>query len=376
MRICHFSSAVRDLDARSFYREAVPAATRGLEVSYIGPHGRSGLVNGVELLACAWRTPRALRFAATPLLLRMLLREQANLYQFHNPELIPVGLVLKLVFGKRVIYDIWEDYPSMMMNKTYLPRFLRSAARAIVVFAETMAAKFLDGLVTADPFTLRRLARVAGSRKLVFLNFPNMEYFPSSPSEAARFDFVYRGGLSERAGIGLIIDAMKELVRRGRKPRVLLVGYADSDVSLAVVAEAIKKADLAGLIELRGRIPHEEMARTLSQARAGLCPLRPIPKFLLNIPVKVWEYWACGLPAIATNLPPIRPFFRDREYGVLVPPDDAHALAAACEWMMDHPSEARQMGLNGMRAVQERLNNVGQVNQLMRFYQQLTEAPA
>jgi glycosyltransferase involved in cell wall biosynthesis len=308
-------------------------------------------------------------------MLGTLLKQRADIYQFHDPELIPVGLLLKLVFRKRVIYDLCEDFPSMMLNKRYLPSEFRGIVNAVVKFAESTAAKHLDGIVTADPLTLRRLARVRGSRKLVFLNFPILHYFPAKPAATTQFDFVYRGGLSERAGVLLLFEAMRAMVRRGRRPRVLLIGYTDDEVSLAAIEAASKDKILAGLIEIRGRIPHEEMAATLSLAKVGLCPLRPIPKFLLNIPVKVWEYWACGIPAIATNLPPIRPFFRDGQYGMLVPPDDAQALADACEWMMDHPAEAQEMGRNGLRAIQERLNNGGEVNRLIRFYEHLMREP-
>lgn len=374
MRICHFSSISRDLNARSFHQESVPLAAAGeAEVTYVGPHGQRGMLQGVRLVSSSWHSPRFIRFLATPLMLGILLRQRADIYQFHDPELIPIALLLKLVFRRRVVYDVCEDFPSMMLNKRYLPHQMRRAACSVVKFAEDAAAKHLDGVVTADPSTLRRLARVGGSRKLVFLNFPNLHYFPGEPVAVAEFDFVYRGGLSERAGTLVLCEAVRTMVRRGRRPRVLLVGYADDDESLMAIKSAISDIP-ADLIEIRGTIPHEQMAATLSLGKVGLCPLRPIPKFLLNIPVKVWEYWACGIPAIATDLPPIRPFFRNGEYGVLVPPDNAVALADACEWMMDHPAEASQMGKNGMSAVRERFNNAGEVSRLMRFYQHLMRA--
>ncbi len=369
MRICHFSSVIRTPDARSFHRESVPLVAKGIEVTYIGPHGVQGVSQGVRLVPSPWRAPRALRIIATPLMLRLLLKQQADIYQFHDPELIPVALLLRLAFGKRVIYDVWEDFPSMMLNKRYIPRRLRTIVGAGVQIAENLAAKHLNGVVTADSKTLRRLAVVRGSRKLVFLNFPNLHYFPAQQPAVAPFDFVYRGGLSERAGVGLILEAMRIIARNGRKPRVLLVGYADDNGSLESIRKACRASFPAGMIEIRDSVPHEEMAATLSLAKVGLCPLRPIPKFMINIPVKIWEYWACGIPAVATNLPPIQPFFRDGEYGLMIPPDNACALATACEWMMDHPTEAQEMGRNALRAIHERFNSNGEVIRLMRFYE-------
>lgn len=373
MRVCHVSSAMRILASRSFHLECVSLASAGVDVVYIGPHQRDEVVCGVRLVSAPRRSNRALRILTTPLLLRKLLREKADVYQFHDPELIPVGLVLKRLLKKHVIYDMWEDFPSMMLNKKYLPRYARVLARRLVGWAEDNAARHCDGLVAADPLTLRRLSRTGASRKVVFFNLPNLSYFPGASSAEPEFDFVYRGGLAERTGTPLLLHAISILHERGRFVRVLLLGYADSPAALEALKARVRELP-SGCITWMESIPHEAMAATLSSARVGLCPLRPIPKFLLNIPVKVWEYWACGLPVIATNLPPVRPFVREGKNGMLIAPDDATALADAMEWTLDHPEEAREMGMNGRRAVESRLNSAGEVKKLMRLYKSVLEA--
>jgi glycosyltransferase involved in cell wall biosynthesis len=253
---------------------------------------------------------------------------------------------------------------------------LKAFFHGVVTFAETLCAKCLDGVISADSRTLRRLARTGRSRKLVFLNLPNLQFFQAPVKCDKPFDFIYRGGLSERTGLGVLLEAIRILVKRGRNPRVLLVGYADDEQAFAAVRKSIRDGIPDGVVELRGTIPHEEMAKTLAAAKVGLSPLRPIPKFLLNIPVKVWEYWASGIATIATNLPPIRPFFRDGEYGILIPPDDAVMFADALEWTLDHPSQVEEMGRVARRAICERLNNAGEVKRLMAFYAHLIGASA
>jgi glycosyltransferase involved in cell wall biosynthesis len=374
LRICYFLSVAQNLDARSFFRISVPLAEQGAEVIFIGPHGRSGLKYGVRLIPSRIRQRRIVRFISTPFLLPRLIRIKADIYQFHSPELIPVALALKLLFRKRVVYDIMEDFPSMMLTKTYLPKHLRKFFQRLVMFCEMLCVKWLDGIITADSGTLKRFARVGRSRKIVFLNLPNLQFFCPPVTHDKPFDFIYRGGLSERTGLGVLLEAIRILISRGRRPRLLLVGYADSPKSLARIRAAIREGIPEGLVEIRGTIPHEEMAATLSLAKVGLSPLRPIPKFLVNIPVKVWEYWASGLATIATNLPPIRPFFRDGEYGILIPPDDAVVFADALEWTLDHPRQVEEMGRVARQAISERLNNVGEIKRLMTFYVQLMKA--
>ena len=167
---------------------------------------------------------------------------------------------------------------------------------------------------------------------------------------------VYRGGLSERAGTWVLLEAMKLLAERGRNARLLLIGYCDDGEVERALRERVAKLGLAAQVEIMGRIRHSEMAQALGRARIGICPLQDTAKFRVNIPVKVFEYWACGLPVIASDLPPIRPFFKNVHGGILFPPDDAAELAQAMEWLLAHPTTAVRMGEQradcGGRAIQ------------------------
>jgi len=369
-RICHFSSNQRYLESRSFYMESVPAAAMGLRPKFIAPHGINGHQEGVDLVSIRRPKHPAVRILLAPLILLRLLRSQADIYQLHDPELLPVSLLLKLVFRKKVVYDTCEDFPLMMLTKPWIPRAFRSFAAKIVSCFEWLAAQRLDGIVTADSATLRRFAKVGQSKKRVFYNFPRLDLFPEPKLVSKKFDLVYRGGLSERAGTFVLLDAVGRLAEKGLPIRLLLIGYFDNDHAERLIRERIQALGPGVVVELRGRIDHSAMAEALAEARIGVCPLQILPKFLHNIPVKVWEYWACGLPVIATDLPPIRPFFRICA-GILIKPDDPDELGAAIHQLLRHPEEIERMGAQGRRAVVERLNSECQVRGLISFYSRI-----
>lgn len=375
MTICHFSTVHTELKSRSFHRECLPLAAAGICVRYLSPAEINGCRDGVEFIPVPARINRMSRAFRAVCLLRKLLQQNADLYHFQDLQLLPLAFVLKVIFRKRVVYDAYEDFPSMALNKTSIPRRLRPFAAKVIGGVERLAAYCLDGLMTADPFTLRRLARTGRSRKLVFYNFPNLDFFPPPRPVLKRFDAVYRGGLSERTGALVLLEAMRMLLGQKRRVRLLMIGYFDCVLAEREMRERINAMGLAESIELRGRLRHEDMAEALSQARMGVSTLQDIPKFRLNIPVKVFEYWACGLPVVASDLPSIRPFFRAAQAGILFPAHNAAELARSIGWMFDHPVQAELMGQKGRAAIVRQFNNRNEVRKLRRFCMRVTRRP-
>ena len=366
--VCHLSPIESRRDERAFSRQALPTLDYGLRPRILGPHCCQDRIQDVEFVSLPKSRGRALRILLASRFLWSALKQKADIYHVHSPELIPVGLMLKLIFRKKVVYDSREDFPAMMLTKAYLPPRWRKLVSRIVASAEGLAARILDGFVTADSGTLRPHAKKGKSRKLVFYNFPNLRYFPELQTIEKKFDLVYRGGLSERAGTFVLLKAVRLLKERGTPVRLLMFGYADNKQTEQMVRDSVLSMGIENLVTLQGVIPHDDMAATLCQARIAVCPLQRIPKFLNNIPVKVFESWACGLPVIATDLPPIRPFFGAALYGALVKPGDAYGLANAVARMLKSPQLAEEYGCRARRAVAERYNSDLEIRKLLSFY--------
>jgi len=369
--LCHFTTAHTELKSRSYHMQCKPLADAGVAVHYVSPanvNASGGEMNFIRLPPVKGRMQTLL---AMPSLLRTLLRLRAGLYHFQDPELLPVALVMKLAFRKRIVFDCYEDFASMAYTMRGLPRFLRPLVAKLTNAMQKLAAIVFDGVMTADPFTLRRVARTGSSAKLTFYNFPNLDFFPAPVRVAKDFDLVYRGGLSRRAGTWLLLDAVRLLAVHGKATRVLLIGYCDDSATEAALREDIRMLGLAAAVEIRGRIEHGDTAKSFGRARIGICPLQDIPKFRVNIPVKVFEYWACALPVVASNLPPIRPFFKNVGGGMLYAPDDVKALAQSIAWLLDHPEAAARMGQRGRAAIETRFTHRSEVRKLLRFYANL-----
>jgi glycosyltransferase involved in cell wall biosynthesis len=362
---CHFTIAHHTLKSRSFHRQCLPLSNAGFNVSFISPAPIDGRHHNIDFIRLTRGKSFAGRIAAYGSLFIKALRQRADVYHFQDPQLLPLAMLLKLISRKAVVYDAYEDFPSMAAQKRSLPRIFRPLAGRTIAGVEWIAATMLDAILTADPLTLRRLARVGRSRKRVFYNFPNLDFFPAPQHEPKQYDLVYRGGLSERAGTFILLEAISLLAAAGRNVKLLLIGYCDN---LAAESQLRARTEAFGLrpqVTFLGRIPHERMAQALAQARIGISPLQETRKFHLNIPVKIFEYWASALPVIASDLPPSRVFMRNSNAGVLFPARNPQTLARVIADLLDHPNEAVQMGARGRAIVEQRMNNMAEARKLV-----------
>jgi glycosyltransferase involved in cell wall biosynthesis len=118
-------------------------------------------------------------------------------------------------------------------------------------------------------------------------------------------------------------------------------------------------------------MPHSEVPAWIRSGRIGLVTLQPIAKFLKNIPSKMFEYWACGLPVIGSDLPPISRFLSDGKNGVLFRPSSPRDLARAIRFLLERPEAVVTMGHAGQQLIYEKWNSDQQVDQLVHFYERI-----
>src|SRR5262249_18441130 len=153
------------------------------------------------------------------------LRERATIYHFHDPELIPAGLVLRLL-GKRVIYDVHEDVPRHILFKSWIPRYLRRPVAGVATALEWLAGRGGSGVVAATPTIARRFP---ASRTALVQNFVQSSEFATEnmlPPNKRRA-VVYVGGVTiERCAVEMVEAIAK--VERFPDVRLLLAGATET----------------------------------------------------------------------------------------------------------------------------------------------------
>src|SRR5262249_41074159 len=169
-RVVHLTSVHRAFDTRIFHRECKTLAMAGYDVTLVAPHQAGDLTeDGVKLKAVAPPRDRRQRITSTvPAVYRAAVREDADIYHFHDPELMPVGGLLKLR-GKKVIYDVHEDYAGTMRGKKWLPRVFQNAAGLAASVGEAAFSAAYDSVIAATP---KIAAKFPPRKTKLVQNFP------------------------------------------------------------------------------------------------------------------------------------------------------------------------------------------------------------
>ena len=111
----------------------------------------------------------------------------------------------------------------------------------------------------------------------------------------------------------------------------------------------------------------------MAEAQIGLLLFHPEPNHVDAQPNKMFEYMSSGLPVIASNFPLWKQIVEGNQCGLCVDPLDPAAIAAAIDYIVSHPEEARAMGENGKKAVDEKYNWGAESIKLISLYRSLCQ---
>ena len=368
-RVCILTTVHPPFDTRIFHKQAKTLVHAGYDVTLIAQWSKDETVDGVKIVALPRPRNRLSRiFGLTWRAFRLALREKADIYHFHDPELLLIGVLLKLFTRARVIYDVHEDLPKQLLNKHWIPRYFRPITAWCAKFAEMVGARVVDRIVVATP----AIARHFYKPKIVLVqNFPILGelveadtiLYSKRPHVA-----VYVGSISMQRGLEEMVRAIG-LLPAEAGARLLLAG----SFSPPELEKDVQQLTGWKRVDYLGWQSREEIKKVLSQARVGLVTLHPTTNYVESYPVKMFEYMAAGIPVVASDFPLWREIVEGEGCGLLVNPLKPDDIAKAIYWLLQHPEEAQAMGERGRKAVVEYYNWDNESEKLLQMYKELTQ---
>lgn len=214
------------------------------------------------------------------------------------------------------------------------------AARHLVVSSHALRARLSDEGVPADklhvvpngvdPDAYDHVDRDAVRARLGF-------------AEACVIGFV--GSFQPWHRVGLLVEALA-LLHEERAVRLLLLG--DGPQRPAVLS-AVRRLGLDRLVTAPGALAPEELPAHVAACDIGVVPASND----YGQPMKLMDYAAAGLPAVAPDLAPVREIVQDGVTGVLFPPEDVRSLSLALARLVRNPALRRAMGARARRIAED-----------------------
>ena len=364
-KISHLTSVHSRKDTRIFIKMCSSLASNNFRVNLVVSDGLGEEVkNGVCIFDVgkvpSGRLSRMLK--VTKKIYLKSLELDSDIYHIHDPELIPVGLKLKK-HNKKVIFDAHEDLPKQLLNKPYLNLFMRFILSKVFSLYERVVCPKFDAIITATPFIRDKFLKI-NVRSVDINNFPLLDELENGREWGQKKDEIaYVGGISKIRGIIEVIDAMSFT----ENIRLNLIG----EFNEKNIEKSVKKHCGWSNVNELGFLSRQEIKGVLADSKLGLVTFLPLSNHIEAQPNKMFEYMSAGLPVVSSNFSLWREIIEGNECGICVDPSDSKAISSAIQYIFDHPVEAKRMGENSRRAIENRYNWTIEENKMLKLYRGL-----
>jgi len=209
------------------------------------------------------------------------------------------------------------------------------------------ALRTSDQVVAISSATAREITNVVPVSVRVIpytVGFPETAAGPSLPRAGDSFLILFVGSLVERKGVRYLIDALPLLPAQLHAKLVIIGDGAER----SRLEAQVRARGLQHLVEVRGRVAEQELRRAYGAASVLVLPaIVDARGDTEGLGVVLLEAMSYGVPVIGSDLGGITDIVVDGQTGLLVPPQDSAALAAALERLATDRDLARRLGEAG-----------------------------
>jgi glycosyltransferase involved in cell wall biosynthesis len=349
MKICHITTVHDRYDIRIFEKECLSTIEQGKSVTLIvNDNLDDEIINNVNIISLNQpyknKVTRIFSKSLKEEAFRKASELNADIYHFHDPELLGVGLKLKKS-GFRVIYDAHEDVPRQILAKEWIYRFLRKLISIGFEVYENYCSKQFDAVIVPTPHLKNRFDKLNNSVWMV-CNFPSTkDILYSAEKYSIDNPSCYIGDLSYTRGIKQIAEATNIV---GLKLHICGKFHSNN-----LEEEIMSKF---GNVKYLGYLSRSEISNLLVNSSIGFVTLLNTPNDAMSYPIKLFEYMAAGIPVISSNFQVYMDIVEKNKCGICVDPLDVNAIVDAIRIILEDKKFANELRENGYQAVIKKYN--------------------
>ncbi len=351
-------------DIRIFYKQTTSLGKKYSVELHAPARFTKKIINNITVYGLPLWTNKKDRIKTYFILLKRIWMSNADIYHFHDPELILHGLCLKLLRRKKVIYDVHENLIQLIKERSWIPFIYKKPLTILYLILEKLSVRVFDKIVLAE----ESYKQFIPNNSVIILNFPLFKQYISK--EEKTIDAIYVGGVLEERGAFELVKIAKCVTDKIPNFTMKIIGPVGQSIGNKLT-QCIKDINLLNNVVLTGRLDYYIAMKEIQKSKIGLAILHPKGNYVRSLPTKLFEYMSYELPYIASDFRYWRSFFRGDKAGYFVQYDNVQYSAEKILTLLVDDRLRNQLGKRGRELVEKNFNWVSEEKKLFILYKEL-----
>jgi glycosyltransferase involved in cell wall biosynthesis len=219
----------------------------------------------------------------------------------------------------------------------------------------------VDMVIGVSQFVINKLKELRLFKNATTVTLPNaIELNKQSPVErnSETVNIVYTGVISKHKGVGVLVDAFKQL--KQSNVHLHIVGDGGQTAELKKTSGGDGRIKFHGFVSLKGLA---ELQEIMDIAVVPSVWYEPLPKVIV-------ESFKHGVPVVASNIGGIPEIIENGNNGLLFEAGNATQLKDKLEQLIENPAERKRLGQGAYQSVRKYDINIV-IGQLQQIYEQV-----
>ena len=233
-------------------------------------------------------------------ILSKLFKIKPELLIINTHELLFIGVLYKLFTGRKLVYDIRENYYFNLLYQNNYPIGIRNLLAFYVRTKEILLASFIDHFLLAEKCYVDEIKFIKQRFTIVENKYLPIE---NKGNKEAQLDteFLISGTISKEYGVFDAVRFFKQLPKS--KYKLIIVGHCPNiQTSIQLKNEVQDEGNIELLIS-DTPIPYRNILIHIGSKTIGLLPYQTNKSTKNKIPTKLYEYIGLGIPVLISRNP-------------------------------------------------------------------------
>lgn len=302
---------------------------------------------------------------------RKALRIKADIFHFHDPDLLPWMVLLSLK-GRKVIYDVHDNYQEWILNFT-LPDWFKKALSKLWPKAEQFCASKFSGIISTT-LSMQTLFSNVQIPKLVVSNTPylnSLENIDVSSIEKTPFTVYSSGDHSSKRNCMQTIESLQYVKKKIPGIRLIFAGTFSPDGYERSLINRAKELGIEEHVTIEGMLPYRENFLRTASMEVGCVFYEDNVNNRLTIPNRLFEYMFAGVAVLGEAFYEVKKVINDSGCGIVIDSSEPESIAEGIINIFSDISSLRKMQSNGRAEINSKYSYEHDLKRMIAFYNSL-----